>query len=100
VTVAAAFGFLSGTVELMQSVADTGRACTMTDITANVTGALLGALAGAAWLYLRRQAPRNPVRDLFWGMGLAAVSAVALAGLIHFRVLTPGTSRVSAPRGL
>ncbi|MFJ4563959.1 VanZ family protein [Streptomyces caelestis] len=86
VTVAAAFGFLSATVELIQSVADTGRACTMTDIAANATGSALGALAGTAWLHQRRQAPRNPVRDLFWGMGLAAVSAAAVAGLIHFRI--------------
>lgn len=85
-TVAAVFGLLSGTVELIQSVADTGRACTMTDIAANVTGAVLGALAGAAWLYMRRQAPSNPVRDLVWGMGLAAISALSVAGLIHFRI--------------
>ncbi|MEU0384354.1 VanZ family protein [Streptomyces chartreusis] len=86
VTVAALFGLLSGTVELIQSVADTGRACTMTDMAANSTGAVLGALAGAAWLYMRRQAPRSPIRDLFWGMGLAAVSAAAVAGLVHFRI--------------
>ncbi|MCK8434178.1 VanZ family protein [Streptomyces sp. D2-8] len=86
VTVAAAFGLLSGSVELIQSVAGTGRACTMTDIAANATGAVLGALAGAVWLYQRRQAPRNPVRDLFWGMGIAALSAAAVAGLIHFRI--------------
>ncbi|MFE2319046.1 VanZ family protein [Streptomyces sp. NPDC059441] len=86
VTGAAAFACLSGTVELVQSVGNLGRACSVTDIAANATGAVLGSLAGAIWLYQRRQPPQRPARDLLWGVSLAAVSVAAVAGVFHFRI--------------
>ncbi|WP_340379260.1 VanZ family protein [Streptomyces sp. SS7] len=86
VTVAAAFGALSGAVELAQSAGYLGRACSVTDLAANGTGALLGAVAGAGWLYLRRQPPARPVRDLVWGVSLAAVAVLAVGGVFRSRI--------------
>ncbi|MFI1702771.1 VanZ family protein [Streptomyces griseoruber] len=86
VTVAAAFGALSGAVELAQSVGHLGRSCSVTDLAANATGALLGSLAGAGWLYLRRQPPARPVRDLVWGASFAAVAVLAVGGVFQSRI--------------
>ncbi|MEU1510547.1 VanZ family protein [Streptomyces sp. NPDC005811] len=85
-TVAAAFGALSGAVELAQSVGHLGRSCSVTDLAANATGALLGSLAGAVWLYRRRQPPARPVRDLVWGVALAAVAVSAVGGVFQSRI--------------
>ncbi|MEU3242919.1 VanZ family protein [Streptomyces sp. NPDC006875] len=86
VTVAAALGCLSGAVELIQSVANLGRSCSVTDLAANATGAVIGSLAGALWLHQRRQPPRKPVRDLIWGASLATVGAVAVVGVFHSHI--------------
>jgi glycopeptide antibiotics resistance protein len=86
VTVAAAFGALSGVVELAQSVGHLGRSCSVTDLVANATGALLGSLAGAVWLYRQRQSPTKPVRDLVWGVSLAAVAVLAVGGVFQSRI--------------
>lgn len=86
VTVAAAFGALSGAVELAQSVGHLGRSCSVTDLAANATGAVLGSAAGAVWLYRRRQSPAEPVRDLVWGVSLAAVAVLAVGGVFQSRI--------------
>ncbi|GAB1340125.1 hypothetical protein ACE1SV_67150 [Streptomyces sp. E-15] len=86
VTVAATLSCLSATVELVQSVANIGRACSLSDIAANVTGAVLGSLIGAIWVYQRRQAPRQPGRDLLWGALVLAVGATSAAWVMHSRI--------------
>ncbi|WP_158727293.1 VanZ family protein [Streptomyces sp. NRRL S-31] len=86
VTVAATLSCLSATVELVQSVANIGRACSLSDITANVTGAVLGSLIGAIWVYQRRQAPRRPGRDLLWGALVLAVGTTSAAWVMHSRI--------------
>ncbi len=86
VTAAAGFGCLSGTIEVVQSFTDLGRSCSVTDLVANVTGAALGSLAGALWLYRQRQPLRRPMRDVVWGVSVAAVSAVAVAAVFHYRI--------------
>ncbi|MEV6531171.1 VanZ family protein [Streptomyces sp. NPDC051639] len=85
-TVAAAFGCLSGTVELIQSAGHLGRACSLTDVAANAIGAVLGSVVGAIWLYQRQQLPRRLARDLLWGVSLAAVTIVAGAEIFHSRI--------------
>ncbi|MEU1180415.1 VanZ family protein [Streptomyces sp. NPDC005820] len=86
VTVAAAFGALSGVVELAQSAGHLGRSCSVTDLAANASGAVLGGVAGAVWLYRRRQAPAKPVRDLVWGGSLAVVGVLAVGGVFQLRI--------------
>ncbi|MFF1309193.1 VanZ family protein [Streptomyces sp. NPDC058307] len=86
VTVAAAFGCLSGAVELIQSVANLGRSCSVTDFAANTTGAVVGSLAGALWLRQRQQPRSKPVRDLLWGTSLALVGTIAVGGVFHSRI--------------
>ncbi|MCQ9179913.1 VanZ family protein [Streptomyces sp. IBSBF 2953] len=83
VTVVAAFGCLSGAVELIQSGVALGRSCSVTDIAANATGAVLGVLAGVLWLMKRRQSLHRPRFDVLWGVSLAGVGVVALAGVFH-----------------
>ncbi|MFE9395633.1 VanZ family protein [Streptomyces flavidovirens] len=86
VTVAAASMLCSGTVELIQATGALGRSCSVTDIAANATGALLGACAGAAWLWLREKRIEGLLRDVCWGGGLAVAGTAALAGLFHSSV--------------
>lgn len=86
VTVAAAFGALSGTVEIAQSAGHLGRSCSVTDLTANATGALLGSLAGAVWIYWRRQSPAKPLRDFAWGTSLGALAVLAIGGVFESRI--------------
>ncbi|GGS04908.1 hypothetical protein GCM10010269_49860 [Streptomyces humidus] len=86
VTVAAAFGALSGALELAQSAGHLGRSCSVTDLAANATGALLGSSAGALWIYLRRQSPGKPLRDLAWGMSLGALAVLAVGGVFESRI--------------
>ncbi|MEW2303007.1 VanZ family protein [Streptomyces sp. NPDC006655] len=86
VTVAVAFVILSAAVELTQAVGNLGRACSATDFVANGTGAVFGAAAGAAWLYGRRQATAKPVRDLVWGVAVAMIGALGVAGVFHDRI--------------
>lgn len=87
-TVAAIAALTSGVVELLQAESDSGRACSVTDFSANTIGALLGALFGvlALWFWRRRdrlqQSPRVG-QDLAWGSGVAAVGFLALAGIFH-----------------
>ncbi|MEH0544526.1 VanZ family protein [Streptomyces sp. B21-105] len=85
VTVAAAFGALSGTVEIAQSAGHLGRSCSVTDLAANATGALLGSLAGALWIYWRRQSVK-PLRDLAWGTSLGALAVLAIGGVFESRI--------------
>ncbi|MFF4654783.1 VanZ family protein [Streptomyces sp. NPDC001381] len=86
VTVAAAFGALSGAVELAQSVGHLGRSCSVTDLAANTAGSVLGSLVGALWLYRRRQSPGRPVRDLAWGLSLAVVAVSVVGGVFQYRI--------------
>ncbi|MDO0933117.1 VanZ family protein [Streptomyces sp. DG2A-72] len=86
VTVAAVFTSLSATIELVQSVANLGRSCSVTDIAANATGAILGSVMGTLWLYWRRQQLGRPVRDLLWGSLLAVVGTIALVGFFQSRI--------------
>ncbi|WP_328912521.1 MULTISPECIES: VanZ family protein [unclassified Streptomyces] len=85
-TVAASAALASGLVELLQAESDTGRACSLTDVGANTVGALLGAAAGALWLWrgkgVRRSAPRAGP-DAVWGLGIAVVGFLALAGIFR-----------------
>ncbi|MER6786201.1 VanZ family protein [Streptomyces sp. NPDC000658] len=86
VTVAAAFGTLSGGVELAQSAGDLGRSCSVTDLAANGIGALLGSLLGALWLCRRRRPPSRLLRDLAWGTSLAVLAALVVAGVFASRI--------------
>ncbi len=86
VTVAAAFGALSGAVEIAQSAGHLGRSCSVTDLAANATGALLGTLAGALWIYRRRQSQGRPLRDLAWGMSLGVLAVLAIGGVFDSRI--------------
>jgi VanZ like protein len=86
VTVAAAFGCVSGTVELIQSVSSLGRSCSVTDLAANTAGAVVGSLAGALWLRQRQQPLSKPVRDLLWGTSIALIGTVAVGGVFHSRI--------------
>jgi hypothetical protein len=81
VTVAAVFCCLSAAVEIIQAKADLGRSCSVTDLVANGTGAVLGAAVGAAWLYRRRRQIRQPLRDFVWGAALAVVGSLAVTGV-------------------
>ena len=85
-TVAAAGGCVSAMVELAQSVAGSGRSCSVSDLAANTTGALVGALAGAVWLHRRRRPPHRPVRDLVRGAGLAVIGAVGVTGIFDSHI--------------
>ncbi|EKX66857.1 VanZ family protein [Streptomyces ipomoeae] len=86
VTVAAAFVCLSGTVELIQATGYLGRSCSLTDVTANATGSVLGACAGAIWCYSRRMPTHRAMRDALWGFGLLLVGATAFAAFFHARI--------------
>ncbi|MBK3626818.1 VanZ family protein [Streptomyces sp. MBT49] len=86
VTVAAAFGALSAAVELAQSAGHLGRSCSVTDLAANATGALLGSMVGAVWLYRRRQPVGKPLRDLAWGMSLGVLAALSVLGVFESRI--------------
>ncbi|MFD8725479.1 VanZ family protein [Streptomyces sp. NPDC059629] len=86
VTVATAFVLLSAAVELTQSLGNLGRACSATDFVANGTGAVFGAAVGAVWLYRRGRTTGKPVRDLVWGVALATVGALGVAGVFHERI--------------
>ncbi|MEU4876573.1 VanZ family protein [Streptomyces sp. NPDC021608] len=86
VTVAAAFGTLSAAVELAQSAGIPGRSCSVTDLAANGTGALLGSLLGALWLHLRRRPPGRPLRDLVGGTSLAVFAALLVGGVFASRI--------------
>ncbi|MGW7166607.1 VanZ family protein [Streptomyces sp. NPDC054884] len=85
-TVAAAFGALSGAVEIAQSAGQLGRSCSVTDLASNATGALLGCLAGTLWIYRRRRSPAKPLRDLAWGTSLGALAALAIGGVFELRI--------------
>ncbi|MGV9704437.1 VanZ family protein [Streptomyces sp. NPDC003483] len=85
-TVAAAFGCLSGSVELIQAFGHLGRACSLTDVAANAVGAVLGSVVGAIWLRRRHQPPLRPARDLLWGATLAVVAVAAGAEVFHSRI--------------
>ncbi|QGZ52533.1 hypothetical protein GPZ77_33250 [Streptomyces sp. QHH-9511] len=71
-TVAAAFVFLSGAVELVQSAAaHLGRSCSVTDLAANMAGAAAGAVMGSLYLRWRQRPILRPGRDLFRGATVA-----------------------------
>jgi hypothetical protein len=86
VTVLASFACLSAGIEIVQSVMSLGRSCSITDIAANATGSVLGALAGAVWLYQRGPLPHRPMRDVLWGLSLAGVGIAAVAGIFDSRI--------------
>ncbi|MDQ0933586.1 VanZ family protein [Streptomyces turgidiscabies] len=86
ITVVAGGGCVSATVELMQSAASLGRSCSVSDLTANTAGTLVGALAGVVWLHLRHKPPFRPMRDLIWGSTLAVVGIMAVAGIFDSRI--------------
>ncbi|MCX4822963.1 VanZ family protein [Streptomyces sp. NBC_01142] len=91
VTVAASFMIFSGWVEFVQAVAPVGRSCSITDITANVMGTLIGAALGATWIGIRQHRFHRPGRDLAWGAALAVVGAAVLAGLLLTQTQTVDT---------
>ncbi|MFR9800210.1 VanZ family protein [Streptomyces sp. MS06] len=86
VTAAACFVILSGTVELIQSTGHLGRSCSLTDLTANATGSVLGAAAGAAWLLARRRQLRSVRRDVLWGATLIVVGSAAFTTVFRAHI--------------
>ncbi|GGU12478.1 VanZ family protein [Streptomyces lateritius] len=86
-TVAAAFVFLSGAVELVQSAAaHLGRSCSVTDLAANMAGAAAGAVMGSLYLRWRQRPILRPGRDLFRGATVALMGGAIIAGIFQSRV--------------
>ncbi|MEU4166967.1 VanZ family protein [Streptomyces sp. NPDC026665] len=86
VTVAAAFGCLSGALELVQSLGHLGRSCTLTDLTANATGSILGAGAGAIWCLIYRTRTYRPKGDVAWGISILVLGGGLCATLFLTRI--------------
>ncbi|MFF9566632.1 VanZ family protein [Streptomyces sp. NPDC014685] len=86
VTIAAVFVAFSGGIEFLQSVTPLGRACSVTDMTANSIGSLIGIALGILGMKLREQPVRRLKRDAVWGISIAAASAAILAGAFQTQV--------------
>ncbi|MEU0060036.1 VanZ family protein [Streptomyces sp. NPDC006334] len=86
VTVAAAFACLSGAIELIQSLGHLGRSCTLTDLTANATGSILGASVGAVWCMIRRTSAYHLKRDFVWGASVLILGGGLCAALFLTRI--------------
>ncbi|WP_189963382.1 VanZ family protein [Streptomyces violascens] len=85
-TTAATFVVFSGLIEFIQSVTPLGRSCSVTDVTANSIGALLGVAGATVWLRMNDRPLRRPLRDLAWAAGIALVGSAALAGGFNSQV--------------
>ncbi|MFF1479800.1 VanZ family protein [Streptomyces sp. NPDC058301] len=87
-TVAAISVVCSGSIELIQATASLGRACSMTDVTANAMGALIGSGAGTIWVLLDNRGPSgvSVKRDLGWGAAVAVAGVSVLMGLFNVSV--------------
>ncbi|MFJ9466740.1 VanZ family protein [Streptomyces caniferus] len=83
---------LSGTlmltcgVELLQSWAGLGRACSYDDIKANALGGVLGVLLGTMSLWVWRRRIPFTRTDALWGVSLGAVGGLILAASFTFTV--------------
>ncbi|MFF3790894.1 VanZ family protein [Streptomyces sp. NPDC001981] len=86
VTIAAAFVAFSSGIEFLQSVMPLGRACSVTDMTANSLGSLIGISLGILGLKLRERPVQRLKRDAVWGVSIAAASAAILAGAFQTQV--------------
>ncbi|ANZ14282.1 VanZ like family protein [Streptomyces noursei ATCC 11455] len=71
---------LTGGIELVQAVAELGRACSYDDLKANALGGCLGVLFGIVALWVRQR--RRPLtrRDALWGSGSAVLGGLLLTG--------------------
>ncbi|WP_329400286.1 VanZ family protein [Streptomyces melanogenes] len=85
-TVAAISVLCSGAIELIQATASLGRACSVTDITANTLGALIGSGVGTVWVFLDNRGSVGLKKDLVWGISVAAAGASTLVGLFTISV--------------
>ncbi|MGW1882839.1 VanZ family protein [Streptomyces sp. NPDC001970] len=85
-TTAAAFVILSGGIEFFQAVLPVGRSCSLTDMTANSIGTLVGVGAATIWLKQNRRLLGRPFRDLSWGAVVGVLGVAALAGMFHSQV--------------
>lgn len=86
VTTAAAFVILSGGIEFFQAVLPVGRSCSLTDMTANSIGTLVGVGVATIWLKQNRRLLGRPFRDLLWGAVIGILGVAALAGIFHSQV--------------
>ncbi|MFE9968557.1 VanZ family protein [Streptomyces sp. NPDC005525] len=86
VTIAAAFVAFSGGIEFLQSVVPLSRACSVTDMTANSIGSLIGIALGILGLKLRELPVQRLKRDAVSGVSIAAASAAVLAGAFQTEV--------------
>ncbi|MFI1177903.1 VanZ family protein [Streptomyces melanogenes] len=85
-TVAAVSVLCSGSIELIQATASLGRACSVTDVTANALGALIGSGIGTVWVLLDSRGSIDAKRDFGWGASVAVAGASVLVGLFSFSV--------------
>ncbi|MEW1659691.1 VanZ family protein [Streptomyces sp. NPDC093707] len=73
-------------VELVQSAADLGRACSYDDIKANSLGALIGLAVGTTILWLKKR--KNPFnrRDFLWGVCVGTLMAASVGATFRYAI--------------